>query len=120
MKKFKEDFLEIYQNERWLLLLMLINLLISIVFFIFTIVRINPNSAVIKVGYGDIGGYRDGTWGDMLAFSILAIVFGVIHAFLVMRIYRKRGSGMAKFLLITTMLLIFGAILTHIRLIGEA
>lgn len=120
MKKFKEDFIEIYQNERGLLLFMILNLIISIVFFVFAIVRLNPNSAVIKVGYGDIGGYRDGTWGEMLAFPVLAVIFGVIHAFLALRIYRKRGSGMAKFLLITTTVLILGAVLAHVRLIGEA
>lgn len=120
MKKFKEDFIEIYQNERGLLLFMLLNLLLSIILFVFTVTKINPNSAVVKIGYGDIGGYRDGTWGDMLAFPILAIVFGILHNFLALRIFRKRGSGMAKFLLLATTLLILGTFLAYIRLIKEA
>jgi hypothetical protein len=120
MKRFKEDFIEIYQKERGLLLLILLNLIISIVLFIFTIIKINPNSAVVKIGYGDIGGYRDGTWGDMLAFPILAVLFGIVHIFLTLRLYRKRGSGMAKFLLITTTVLILGTFLVYLRLLKEA
>ena len=120
MKKFKESFIEIYQNERGLLLFMLLNLILSIVLFVFAIIRINPNSAVVKIGYGDIGGYRDGTWGNMLAFPILAVIFGVLHGFLALRIFRKRGSGMAKFLLLTTTALILGTFLVFIRLLKEA
>ena len=120
MKRFKEDFIEIYQNERGLLLFMLLNLVLSIALFVFAVIRINPNSAVVKIGYGDIGGYRDGTWENMLAFPILAVVFGILHGFLALRIFRKRGSGMAKFLLLTTTVLILGTFLVYVRLLKEA
>ena len=120
MKHFKEDFIEIYHHERGLLLLMVLNLLIAIVFCVFAIVHIDPSSAVIKIGYGDIGGYRDGTWGGLLAFPLLALILGVLHGLLALKIFHKRGSGMAKFFLMTTTALILGTFLVFIRLIGES
>ena len=119
MKNLKEDFLKIYQTERGLLILMILNLILAIALFVYSVVTLNPNASVVKTGYGDIGGYRDGTWLDMLAFPILAIIFGVLHGFLAVRVFHKRGSGMAKFFLITTTALIFGTLLVAIRLHGE-
>lgn len=119
MSDFKEDFIKISQEERGTLFLMGINLIISIGLLIFSILSLNPSASVVKVGYGDIGGYRDGAWSDLIAFSILAILFGVIHNFLAVRIYHKRGGGMTKFFLITTTFLILGTILVLVRLLGE-
>lgn len=119
MSLFKEDFIKICQNERGILVIIVLNLLFSIALIIFSAVNLNPNSAVVKIGYGDIGGYRDGTWVDMLAFPLLAIIFGVFHNLLALRIFHKRGSGMAKFFLLATTMLIFGTFLVLIRSLGE-
>ena len=119
MKNIKEDFIKIYQTERGLLILMIFNLLISIVLLVFSIITLNPEAPVVRTGYGDIGGYRDGTWVSLLTFPILAVIFGVFHNILALRIFHKRGAGMAKFFLITTMFLIFGTALVLIRLLGE-
>lgn len=119
MKTIKTDLIKIYQSERGILILMILNLLISIALLIFSLMNLNPNSAVVKIGYGDIGGYRDGTWVDMLAFPLLAILFGILHNFLAIHIFHKRGGGMAKFFLITTTALIFGTWLVLARLLGE-
>ncbi len=119
MQGFKEDFVKIFQTERGVFALMVFNLLISIALIVFAIVSLNPNASVVKVGYGDIGGYRDGTWMDMLAYPLLALIFGVFHNLLAVRIFHKRGSGMAKFFLITTTMLIFGTLLVLIRALGE-
>lgn len=116
---FKEDFTEIYHSERGILILMIINALLAIGLLIFSLATLNPDSTVVKIGYGDIGGYRDGSWMDMLAFSLLAIVFGALHNLLALRIFHKRGGGMAKFFLITTTVLIAGSILVLARLLGE-
>lgn len=120
MKTFKEDLIKAYQSERGIIVFIAINLLLSIGLLVFSLVNLNPNSAVIKIGYGDIGGYRDGGWFDMLAFPLLAIVFGVLHGFLALRIFHKRGGGMAKFFLITTAALILGTFLVMTRLLGES
>lgn len=119
MKTFKEDFIKIYQTERGVLMLMFFNLLFAIALMFFSIVSLNPNAAVVKVGYGDIGGYRDGTWVEMLAYPLLALLFGVLHNLLAVRIFHKRGSGMAKFFLLTTTMLIAGTFLVLIRTLGE-
>lgn len=119
MKTFKEDLIKIFHTERGLLIFMILNLILSIGLLIFSLVSLNPNSATLKVGYGDIGGYRDGSWFDMLTFPLLALLFGIVHSFLALRIFHKRGSGMAKFFLITTTALIAGAFLVLIRLLGE-
>ncbi len=119
MKAFKEDLAKVYQSERGILVLMIFNLLFSIALLVFSLIHLNPNSAVVKIGYGDIGGYHDGTWVDMLAFPLFAIVFGVFHNLLALRIFHKRGGGMTKFFLITTTALIAGTFLVLLRLLGE-
>ena len=119
MKTFKKDFIKIYQTERGLLILMILNLLLSIALLVFSLTSLNPNNAVTKIGYGDIVGYRDGSWTDLLAFPILAIIFGVLHNLLALRIFHKRGSGMTKFFLITATVLIASTGLVLIRLLGE-
>lgn len=120
MRYLKNDFIKIYQTERGIILLIALNFLLSIGLLIFSITSLNPNASVVKIGYGDIGGYRDGTWSDLIAFPLLAITFGIFHSFLAVRIFHKRGGGMAKFFLITTTFLILGATLVLMRLLGES
>lgn len=119
MKYLKEDFIKIYQNERGLLIFMILNLLLSLALIIFSCVQLNPNSAVIKIGYGDIGGYRDGAWFELLSFTLLGVIFGFLHNLLAIKIFHKRGSGMAKLFLIVTTVLILGSFLVLNRLLGE-
>ena len=119
METIKADFVEIYRKERGIIILMIFNFLCAAGLFIFSLLNLNPSIPVVKVGYGDIGGYRDGSWFDMFAFPILALIFGVFHSLLATRIFRKRGSGMAKFFLLITTCLIFGTLLVLIRLSKE-
>ena len=119
MKDFKEDIKKIYQNERIMLMMMILNLLASIALAVFSFIKINPASSVIKVGYGDIGGYRDGSWTDLIAFPLLAILFGILHNFIAVRIFHKRGAGMTKFFLVTTSVLIVGSFIVLARLVQE-
>ena len=55
----------------------------------------------------------------MLTFLILAIILGIFHNIIALRIYHKRGAGMTKFFLLTTSLLIIGAFIVLARLTGE-
>lgn len=119
MKDFKADIKEIYKNERLMLVMMILNFVASLALLIYSFIKINPASSVIKIGYGDIGGYRDGSWTDLIAFPLLAILFGVLHNFIAVRIFHKRGAGMTKFFLITTTVLIMGAFIVLSRLIQE-
>ncbi|MEE0888115.1 MAG: hypothetical protein U0L97_02785 [Candidatus Saccharimonadaceae bacterium] len=116
---FKDDIIAIYRTERGILLLIIINLLLSIGLLVFSLINLNSSNTVVKTGYGDIGGYRDGSWVDMLSFPLLAVIFGVLHGLLSLRIFRKRGGGMAKFFLLITTTLIAGTFLVLIRLLGE-
>ncbi len=120
MKALKEDIIKIYRTERGMLVLMIINLLLAVGLFVFSIIKLNPNVSVIRVGYGDMDGYRDGSWIDMLAFPVLAVIFGILHNLLAVKIFHKRGGGMAKFFLLLTTALILGAILVLARVLGEA
>ena len=119
MKTLKEDFIKMYQSERGIIILMIFNFLLATGLFIFSIIKLNPSSPVAKVGYGDIGGYRDGAWFDMIAFPLLALIFGVFHTLLASRIFHKRGGGMTKFFLLVTTCLILGTLLVLIRLLKE-
>lgn len=120
MKTLKKDFIKLYHTERGILILMIVNLLLATTLFIFAVIRLNPSASVVKVGYGDIGGYRDGSWTDMFAFPLLAIIFGIFHNLLAVRIFHKRGGGMTKFFLLATTMLILGSFLVLIRLLGES
>ena len=119
MSNFKADFIKIYQTERGIVLLMAFNFLLALGLLIFSTITLNPAASVVKIGYGDIGGYRDGTWISLLAFPLLALTFGILHSFLALRIFHKRGGGMAKFFLLTTTCLILSTLLVLIRLLGE-
>lgn len=119
MKSLKEDIIEIYNKERGLLVFMVQILIIALGVFVFSLTKIDATSSVVKIGYGDIGGYRDGVWLNMFAFPILALVFGVLHNLLAVRLYKKRGVGMTKFFLATTLMLLIGTVLVLIRLSSE-
>ncbi|MDO4611959.1 MAG: hypothetical protein Q4B29_00640 [Candidatus Saccharibacteria bacterium] len=119
MKHFAEDFKKIYQHERFMLILMILNLLASIILIIVSVINLNPESAIVKVGYGDIGGYRDGSWTDFLTFPLLGLIFGIFHNLIAITIFHKRGAGMTKFFLLATSALIAGSFVVLIRLLGE-
>lgn len=119
MKTFKEDLITIYNTDRGVLVLMILNFILAVALLVFSLINLNTNSTVVKIGYGDIGGYRDGTWVDMIAYSLLAVTFGIFHGLLALRIFHKRGGGMAKFFLVITSMLILGVFLVLFRLLGE-
>ncbi|MBR5027106.1 hypothetical protein IKX64_00725 [Candidatus Saccharibacteria bacterium] len=119
MKGLKEDFLNIVRSDKAVLVLMILNFLLAMLLLVFSLINLHPNSAMVKTGYGDIGGYRDGSWTNQFAFSLAAILFGILHNLLALKIFRKRGAGMAKFFLITTAMLILGAFVVMFRLLRE-
>ena len=65
------------------------------------------------------GGYHDGSWMEMLAFPVLALIFGILHNILVVKIYQKRGVGLAMVFGMVSIILVIGAFLVLIRLLGE-
>ena len=105
---FKNIFIEIYRKNKGLLALMILMFVFSVFVFIYTMAMINPESAVVKIGYGDIGGYRDGAWTNMLAFPVMAVVFGVLHNILAMKIFEKHGDGITKVFVFVSFILLIG------------
>ena len=103
----------------WTASSLIFNVILATALFLIGVINLNPSSAVVKIGYGDIGGYRSGSWADMLTFPLLAIIFGVFHNFIAIRIFKKRGAGMTKFFLTTTTALIVGAIIVLLRLLEK-
>ena len=133
MKNFRHDLGLIYREHRGLLLLMILLAVLSLAFFVFSIINLSPSSAIVKVGYGDIGsfageglsemrtgaGYRDGGWANMLTFPILAVIFGVFHNLIALKLFKRRGADTAKTFVMLTFMLLFGALVVAIRLLGE-
>ncbi len=119
MKNFRTSIIEIYRENRSLLVFMILSFMLAAGLLVFSLTKLDSTSAVVKVGYGDIGGYRDGAWSGWVVFPVLAVLFGVLHNLLAVRIYEKRGAAMAKFFVITTMMLTLGALLVLIRLSSE-
>ena len=118
---------EVMRKQHGLMTAMLILLAMSVILLIFSLVTMRPQGSVVIVGYGDVygeiaglsGGYRRDSWLNMLAFPLLAIIFGVVHNLLALRVYRKYGKVPALMLVYATMLLIVGTFVTILRLISE-
>ncbi len=133
MNKLFNGVKKIYSENRWLFLLLVILVLSGLIFLIHTLIHLTPEAAVVKTGYSDIGsyqggewtemqaagGYRDGNWMNMLSFSILAVILGLVHPFLAIKLYKKRGSGMAIILTAISILLVILAWVIYGRLLGE-
>ncbi len=133
MKDFGQNLKEIIREHKVLFLMMIILVLMCLALFITSIVTLSPSSAVVKTGYGDIGsfsgedlvemrtagGYRDGSWVDMLAFPILALIIGILHNLIAVRLYKRRGDGLAKAFVLISMAITLGAFVVLFRLLGE-
>lgn len=119
MKNFKITLLQMAREDRKVFLWMVGNFLVNFVFFLFGIFKLRPDSAVVKVAYGDIGGYVDGSWTDMVAFAILAVVFGVFHNIISVSLYEKYGKMVARTFLVISMMLGAMGMVVLLRLVGE-
>ena len=133
MKTLRESLGEIYRRHKGLLVMMIFLLVLALAFFVFSLVTLSPSSAIVKVGYGDIGsfsgddltgmrlagGYRDGSWVSMLTFPLIAIIVGVFHNMIAIRLYKRRGEGVAKAFVLISMTVLIGAFMVLLRLLSE-
>ena len=118
---------EITRKQKSLMMAMVGLIAMSIILLVFSLINLRPQGTVVIVGYGDVygeiaglsGGYRRDSWLNMLAFPILAIVFGLVHNLIALRVYRKYGKEVALMVVYATMLLVVGTFVTMLRLIGE-
>lgn len=133
MKNFSKILREIYQEHKGLFSLMVVLALVALVFLVFSLVNLKPSSASVNTGYGDIGsysgedlvemqnggGYRTGKWAVMLTFPLLALILGVMHNLVTMKLYERRGEGIAKAFAGMSILLVVVAFIVLVRLLGE-
>ena len=118
---------EIVREQKGLLAAMIGLLVMSLILLVIALVTLRPQTTVVITGYGDVygelagltGGYRRESWLNMLAFPILALLFGVVHNFLAVRVYQKYGRDAALVLVVVTMLLVVATVLVIFRLLGE-
>ncbi len=124
---FRATWREVAKKQKPLMLAMIILAIMSVLLLVFTFFTLKPQNTVVIVGYGDVygeiaglsGGYRRDSWMNMLAFPLLAIIFGVVHNFLALRIYRKHGRDLALTFIGVTMLLVVATFVVILRLTGE-
>ena len=118
---------EIVREQKGLLAAMIGLLAMSLILLVIALVTLRPQTTVVITGYGDVygelagltGGYRRESWLNMLAFPILALLFGVVHNFLAVRVYQKYGRDAALVLVVVTALLVVATALVIFRLLGE-
>ena len=118
---------EICHQQKTLMIAMIALAVLSVVLLIFALTTLRPQNTVVIVGYGDVygeiagmsGGYRRDSWLNMLAFPILAVLYGFVHNLLTLRVYRKYGRDAALVMVVATMLMIVGTFVVLLRLLGE-
>ena len=133
MKKILESLKEVFEKHKMLILVMAILLVVSIALLIFSLLNLGSNATVVKTSYGDIGryqggewssmansgGYHDGVWAERLAYSMLAIIFGVFHNLLAVKLYEKKGVGLALLFVILSIIVTVATFIVFGRLLGE-
>jgi len=118
---------EICRKQKGLMAAMIVMVVMAVVLLVFALVVLRPQNNIVIVGYGDVygeiaglsGGYRRDNWLNMMAFPILAVVFGVLHSLIVLRVYQRYGKQTAFMIVGVTMLLIVSAFVVVLRLVGE-
>ena len=118
---------EIVREQKGLLAAMIVLMAMSLILLVIALATLRPQTTVVITGYGDVygelagltGGYRRESWLNMLAFPILALLFGVVHNFLAVRVYQKYGRDAALVMVVVTMLLVVATALVIFRLLGE-
>lgn len=68
---------------------------------------------------GDFWGYRRDSWMNMLAFPALALIYGLLHNVMIMKVYRKYGRDTAMMVAVASILLVIGTFVIIFRLLGE-
>ena len=124
---FRATWREVAKKQKSLVLAMVILAVMSVLLLVFTLFTLRPQNTVVIVGYGDVygeiaglsGGYRRDSWINMLAFPLLAVIFGVVHNFIALRIYQKYGRDLALTFVGVTMLLVVATFVVILRLTGE-
>lgn len=130
----KEAIRDIYKNHRKLFIIMMVLSVLSIGLLVFSLLNLKISNTTMHTGYSDIGsyqggdyeetqgssGYISGRWVDMLTFPILAVIFGVMHNLIAIRLYKRRGAASAGAFVVISIIVLISAILVLWRLAQES
>lgn len=133
MKDFFKSFKEISKEHKSVFVMMIIMVILAIGLLVFSLVNLKPSSTTVRVGYSDIGsyqgeewnevrsssGYESGKWMDLLTFPAIAIVVGVMHTLIALKLYKRRGASFVAAFLVMSITVLIGAFIVLGRLIGE-
>lgn len=133
MKNIPENFKKIFESHKGLLTVQIILLVASIALFIFSLLNLGSNTTVVKTSYGDIGryqggewtsmansgGYHDDAWTERFAYPILAVIFGILHNLIAIKIFEKKGSAVASYFVAFSIALVLSTFIVFGRLLGE-
>ena len=133
MKGIGSGFRKIFKEDKFLLAMMSILFVGSLVLILHTFLHFKVGGTTMYIGYSDIGefsggeflslwnsgGYRTGDWTDIIIFPILGAILGVFHNILAVQIFNRRGKGYAEAFLILSILILVGAFIFLLRLLGE-
>ena len=99
---------------------MIVTLILSVFLFIYTILTLDPSGSVVKIGYDDVvRGYRNGAWTGMLVYPLAAVLFGILHNLIAVRLFERKNAGTAKVFLGMTIALMVGMFIVMLRLLGK-
>lgn len=119
LSELKEDFLTIVRQRPGLLAAMIALLVLSLALLVVALFNLSPGSITVTVGYGDISGYRPGSWMEMLSFVALALIWGVLHNLIAVRLFSQRGATQAKLFVWISIVLVLAAFVVLLRLVGR-
>jgi hypothetical protein len=133
MKNIPENFKKIFESHKGLLAFQVILLVFSIALLIFSLLNVGSNATVVKTSYGDIGnyqggdwssmansgGYHDSVWTERFAYPILAVVFGILHNLIAIRIFEKKGAAVAFYFVLISIFMVIATFVVAGRLLGE-
>lgn len=120
MRDFKKSLTGIWQEDKKIIVLMALVLLMALILLVFSLARLDLSGSLVKIGYGDLTGYKQGSWSEMLVFALVAVLFGVLHNLLALKMFKKHGADITKMFLVLTICLIFAAFLVLMRLSSGA
>lgn len=120
MKELAEDFKAIWKKDKSLFWWMAAQFIISVWLFLLPIVNLNPNRPKVWARYSDISnGYAQSDWWYLISFAVIAIVLGIGHNLLSVKLYGKRGGDIARLFLGVSIMITIIAIRFLLSLVGE-
>ncbi len=119
MKALVDGFRAIYRGDRKILFMMAALFLAAVWLAVLTVTSLRPEAVTVKVGYSDLGAYRDGKWYYMWVFAAFSAILGFGHNLVAVRVYEKKGASAAMLFLAMSIGIAVGTVLYLMKLLGE-